>query len=86
MFGFCSQCKTYKVKNDRAGSFFPFTFTDITGIHNVGIGIKTDDIIQLLNDCIKDGYIVSAFNTNFRFLIQALYHKVLLHSLEVNLS
>lgn len=86
MFGFCSQCKTYKVKKDRAGSFFPFMFTDIAGIHNVGIGIKTEDIIQLLKGHINDGHTVSAYNTNFRFLIQAQYHKVLLHSLEVNLS
>lgn len=84
MFGFFSQCKTYKVKKDRAGSF-PFMFIDIAGMDKK-TGIKTDDIIQLLNGHINDGYTVSAFNTNFRFLIQALYHKVLLHIVEVNLS
>ncbi|XP_067258863.1 interferon-induced protein 44-like [Chanodichthys erythropterus] len=48
-------CKTYKVRN-RPGSFFPFTFTDIAGMHSGGIGIKTDDIKKLLNGHIKDGY------------------------------
>ncbi|XP_051767559.1 interferon-induced protein 44-like [Ctenopharyngodon idella] len=53
---FTLECKTYKVKKDRAGSFFPFMFTDIAGIHNVGIGIKTEDIIQLLKGHINDGH------------------------------
>lgn len=65
MIGFCFQCKTYKVKKDRAGSFFPFTFTDVAGMHNVGIGIHTDDIVRLLNGCVNDGYTVSAFNAVF---------------------
>ncbi|XDV14630.1 hypothetical protein PO909_014852, partial [Leuciscus waleckii] len=53
---FTLECKTYKVRKDRAGSFFPFTFTDIAGMHNVGIGIQSEDIIQLLNGCVSDGY------------------------------
>ncbi|XP_051767684.1 interferon-induced protein 44-like [Ctenopharyngodon idella] len=53
---FTLECKIYKVKNDRAGSFFPFTFTDIAGMDKQ-IGIKTEDIIQLLKGHISDGYI-----------------------------
>ncbi|XP_048053801.1 interferon-induced protein 44 isoform X2 [Megalobrama amblycephala] len=52
---FTVQCKTYKVKNERAGSFLPFAFTDIAGMDKK-FGIKTDDIIQLLNGHINDGY------------------------------
>ncbi|XP_067260158.1 interferon-induced protein 44-like [Chanodichthys erythropterus] len=49
------ESKTYKVRN-RTGSFFPFTFIDIAGMHSGGIGIKTDDIKKLLKGHIKDGY------------------------------
>ncbi|XDV14627.1 hypothetical protein PO909_014849 [Leuciscus waleckii] len=54
---FTLECKTYKVKKDRTGSLFPFTFTDIAGLHNECGSIKTDDINKLLNGHINDGYI-----------------------------
>ncbi|RXN06412.1 interferon-induced 44-like protein [Labeo rohita] len=51
---FTNKCKTYKVKKDRPGSYFPFTFTDIAGMHDEIESIKTDDIIKLLNGHISD--------------------------------
>lgn len=47
---------------DKAGSFYPFTFTDIAGMHDDDTSIKTDDINKLLNGHIIDGYTVSIFN------------------------
>ncbi len=61
MFGFYFQCSTYKIK-DKAGSFYPFTFTDIAGMHYEDTSIKTDDVNELLNGHIIDGYTVSIFN------------------------
>ncbi|XDV14625.1 hypothetical protein PO909_014847 [Leuciscus waleckii] len=57
---FTLECKTYTVKKDRTGSFFPFTFTDIAGLHNTCGSIQTDDINRLLNGHINDDY---TFNT-----------------------
>ncbi|XP_067260427.1 interferon-induced protein 44-like [Chanodichthys erythropterus] len=52
---FTVQCKTFKVKNERPGSFFPFAFIDIAGMDKKN-GIQTDDIKKLLNGHINDGY------------------------------
>lgn len=52
---FTLECKTYKVK-DKAGSFYPFTFTDIAGMDH-RCGTKTDDIKKFLNGHINNGYI-----------------------------
>ncbi|XP_073687354.1 interferon-induced protein 44-like isoform X2 [Garra rufa] len=57
---FTVTCKTYKLKN-KAGSAYPFTFTDIAGMHKAEDNVMTDDIIKLLNGHIKSGYI---FNPN----------------------
>lgn len=54
MFGFYFQCNTHKFK-DKAGAFYPFTFTDVAGM----VSIKTDDITTLLKGHINDGYAVS---------------------------
>ncbi len=61
MFGFYFQCNTYKIKH-KAGSFYPFTFTDVAGMHSEDTSIKTEDINKLLKGHIIDGYTVSIFN------------------------
>ncbi|XP_016378138.1 interferon-induced protein 44-like [Sinocyclocheilus rhinocerous] len=53
---FTLKCNTYKMRKDKAGSFYPFTFTGIAGMQNESNSIKTDDINRLLNGHIIDGY------------------------------
>uniref|UniRef100_A0A9J7ZTF5 Interferon-induced protein 44-like n=1 Tax=Cyprinus carpio carpio TaxID=630221 RepID=A0A9J7ZTF5_CYPCA len=50
------KCNTYKMKKGEAGFFYPFTFTDIAGIHNQSNSIMANDIHRLLNGHIIDGY------------------------------
>lgn len=75
MFEFYFQCNTYKIKKSEAGFFYPFTFTDIAGIHNESNSIMTNDIQRLLNGHIIDGYTVSIFN--LRNLSIKTFHKML---------
>ncbi|XP_042624889.1 interferon-induced protein 44-like isoform X1 [Cyprinus carpio] len=53
---FTLKCNTYKMKKGEAGFFYPFTFTDIAGIHNQSNSIMANDIHRLLNGHIIDGY------------------------------
>uniref|UniRef100_A0A8C2PL64 Si:dkeyp-75b4.9 n=1 Tax=Cyprinus carpio TaxID=7962 RepID=A0A8C2PL64_CYPCA len=47
---------SFTLKKSEAGFFYPFTFTDIAGIHNESNSIMTNDIQRLLNGHIIDGY------------------------------
>ncbi|XP_043094890.1 interferon-induced protein 44-like [Puntigrus tetrazona] len=60
---FTLECNTYKIKK-KAGSFYPFSFTDIAGIHDdSSTSIRTEDIRKLLSGHIKDGYTFNSAKT-----------------------
>ncbi|TRY81602.1 hypothetical protein DNTS_030999 [Danionella cerebrum] len=56
---FTIKSKTYKLRNPT----LPFTFTDITGIHEGGTGIQPGDIMKLLKGHISDGYTFNPAST-----------------------
>ncbi|XP_054915811.1 interferon-induced protein 44-like [Poeciliopsis prolifica] len=47
--------KTYKIKKEGRGNFYPFVFNDIMGLEE-GSGVRTDDIKMALKGHVKDGY------------------------------
>ncbi|XP_056587455.1 interferon-induced protein 44-like [Triplophysa dalaica] len=53
---FTLECKTYKLKKGTLDDFYPFTFTDISGIEAMPGGIQTDDIVKILRGHINDDY------------------------------
>ncbi|XP_036419341.1 interferon-induced protein 44-like isoform X2 [Colossoma macropomum] len=54
---FTVKFKTYKLKKDRAGSFFPFVFNDTMGMEaEISHGIQTNDLISILQGHVQEGY------------------------------
>ncbi|KAK3530269.1 hypothetical protein QTP86_022420, partial [Hemibagrus guttatus] len=46
----------YKLKKDTDGSFFPFVFGDTMGLEEGSGGVRTNDIISILNGHMQEGY------------------------------
>lgn len=55
------------MKKGTLDEFYPFTFTDISGIEAMPGGIQTDDIVKILRGHINDDYTVSVLNIDFQF-------------------
>ncbi|KAI5616126.1 interferon-induced protein 44 [Silurus asotus] len=54
---FTLKFKTYRLKKDGPGKFYPFVFTDIMGLEEEkSKGVQTKDIKKILKGHVKDGY------------------------------
>ncbi|XP_016375352.1 interferon-induced protein 44 [Sinocyclocheilus rhinocerous] len=59
---FTMECKQFNLRK-KAGSYFPFTFTDIRGMEQEeGNGVHPKDIPKILLGHVKNGYICNAEN------------------------
>uniref|UniRef100_A0A3P9P497 Uncharacterized LOC103460188 n=1 Tax=Poecilia reticulata TaxID=8081 RepID=A0A3P9P497_POERE len=52
---FTKKYKTYKIKKEGRGNFYPFVFNDIMGLEEQG-GVRTDDIKLALKGRVNEGY------------------------------
>ncbi|XP_060754562.1 interferon-induced protein 44-like [Neoarius graeffei] len=54
---FTQEFKIHRLKKDRPGTFYPFTFSDIMGLEPDKLkGVQTEDIIKIFKGHVKSGY------------------------------